>query len=177
MSFVAARVFGSSAVRRSFESCIRSLLKLCRAWDYCGFRDFPTLSGAQSELVSELNPTYTLVTHHKSCALRQSNRPFAFYVCVIVVFTFGVYGAAEKLRPLGSWYSTGWQGLTGKERSFQSSWLHFGAPDGRGVRSHESKAGKNLWPEVARQDWITGRSTLVTIAGRSADVPWLGIPR
>jgi len=49
--------------------------------------------------------------------------------------------------------------------------------DGRGVRSHESKAGKNLWSEVARQDWITGRSTLVTIAGCSAYVPWLGIPR
>ncbi|EGZ70716.1 hypothetical protein NEUTE2DRAFT_130722 [Neurospora tetrasperma FGSC 2509] len=40
MSLVAAQVFGSSAVRRSFESCIRSLLKLCRAWDYCGFRGF-----------------------------------------------------------------------------------------------------------------------------------------
>ncbi|KAH7626907.1 hypothetical protein B0T09DRAFT_36146 [Sordaria sp. MPI-SDFR-AT-0083] len=69
------------------------------------FGIYPTLAGAQSELVSELNPTYTLVTHYKSCALRQSNRPFAFYVRVIVVFTFGVYGAAEKLRPLDSWYS------------------------------------------------------------------------
>ncbi|KAK3397153.1 hypothetical protein B0T20DRAFT_250755 [Sordaria brevicollis] len=100
-------LFGSFAVRRSFESCIRSLLKLCRAWDYCGFRVFvPTFSDTQSVLVSELNPKYTPgFTHPKLCALRAvkstlSPSTSASSWCLLS----GFCGAAEKLRPLGSWY-------------------------------------------------------------------------
>lgn len=66
---------------------------------------YHTISDAQSVLVSELNPKYTTGLHIQSLARSGSQiYPFALYVCVIVVFTFGVYGAAEKLRPLGSWY-------------------------------------------------------------------------
>lgn len=89
MSLVAAQVFGSSAVRRSFESCIRSLLKLCRAWDYCGFRVFSPPFPAPRVNWSR-NLTLSIHwSHPKSCALRQSDLPFVFYVCVIVCLPSG----------------------------------------------------------------------------------------